>query len=37
MTQNDSKQQEKQKQDNQKRRGEPIVDKKLNGINKPST
>lgn len=37
MNKNDSKQQEQQKQENKQRKGEPIKDKKLDGINHPST
>lgn len=37
MSKNDSKQQEMQKQENKHRQGKPIVHKKLDGINKPST
>lgn len=33
----DSEQQEKQKQENKHRKDEPIVHKKLDGINRPST
>lgn len=37
MSSNNSKQQEQQKQENKQRQGEPIKDKKLDGINRPST
>ncbi|SMF90706.1 hypothetical protein SAMN05661091_5198 [Paenibacillus uliginis N3/975] len=37
MNKNDSKQQEQQKQENKHRKGETITDKKLDGINHPST
>ncbi len=37
MSKNDSKQQDQQKQGNKQRQNEPIHDKKLDGINHPST
>lgn len=37
MSKNDSKQQEQQKRDNTQRRGEPIADKKKDGVNYPAT
>ncbi|QCT01345.1 hypothetical protein E6C60_0623 [Paenibacillus algicola] len=37
MSKNDSKQQQLQKQENKQRQGSPAPDKKLDGINKPST
>ncbi len=37
MSKNNSKEQEQQKRENKERRGEPIVDKKRDGINYPAT
>ncbi|CAM3409440.1 Small acid-soluble spore protein P (Minor) [Paenibacillus lactis] len=37
MSKNNSKEQEQQKRENKERRGEPIVDKKQDGINYPAT
>ncbi|ACX63142.1 hypothetical protein GYMC10_0842 [Paenibacillus sp. Y412MC10] len=37
MSKNDSKQQERQERENKDRRGEPIVDKKKDGVNYPAT
>lgn len=37
MSKNNSKQQDQQKQQNKQRQGEPIQDKKLDGVDRPST
>lgn len=37
MSNNNSKQQDQQKQENKQRQNDPIKDKKLDGVDRPST